>query len=616
MGVFTGAVAPATTDADGRRAESEAEAVQPPRRDDDHPRWLSTGLLLVALVPFVVSAVALLVVARNEYFPHSDHAQTEMAVRDLGHHQVLVGLYSREGWSHPGPALFYALAPFYWLTGGASIGMYVGALAINGASVAGMGLIARRLGGVPMLVCTLLAMGLLMRTLGAELLSDPWNNFVTVLPFGLMLCLTWALLCRRRWALLPAVVVASFLAQTHVGFAVLALPLLGVGAAWLLLPLVRRSTQEPRDPLVRAALLSAAVGVVLWLPVVLDTVLNSPANLRRVAGWFRHTDAETHGVDDAWRVVSGQFAPKPEWLMGKLGASWNQGQSPFIDVAPRPWLLVLVVAAGVVLWRRGRSNDRGLVLTLGLGFVLAIVAVLRTLGPAFDYRLRWTWVLPALSLATVAYAAWQLVTDRWPWAGRRVLTPLGAAGVVLLMGVNAFSAATAGVPQAGDSDVVQALLPQVLETVDPDEGQVVFSDGPYHVGHWYARALDLQLERRGFDVRVPPSLGLIVGQHRVYDPDAPIQATLVVLLDDLIEAYAGPGRTLVAYWEADGYREWVGTTAELHAAHTAGRIDDTELFLSLAELQSTVNGGEGLRITNTPRASRVGVYLDENRPPE
>ena len=615
--MFTGAVSPATTDHDGSRAEAEAEAVRPPRQDDDYPLWLSRGLLLVALVPFVVSAVALLIVARNQYFPHSDLAQTEMAVRDVGHHQVFTGLFSREQWSHPGPMLFYALAPFYWLTGGASIGMYVGALAINAASLAGMGLIARRLGGVPMLVCTLLAAGMLMRTLGADLLSDPWNNFVTVLPFGLMLCLTWALLCRQRWALLPAVVVASFLAQTHVGFVVLALPLLGVGAGWLLLPLVRRGTQQPRDPLVRVALLSAAVGVVLWLPVVLDTVLNSPSsNLRRLAGWFLHSDAETHGLDDAWRVVTGQFATQPEWLTGKLYPSWNQGQSPFIDVAPRPWLLVLVVVAGVVLWRRGRANDRELVLTLGLGLVLGIVAVLRTLGPALDYRLRWTWIIPALSLATVAYAAWQLVTQSWPWAGRRVLAPLGAAGVVLLMAVNAFAAATAGAPAAGDSDVVAALLPQVLESVDRDGGQVVFSDGPYSVGHWYARALDLQLERRGFDVRVAPSLGVIVGQHRVYDPEAPIQAVLVVVLDDSIETYAGPGRTLVASWEADGYQEWISKTAELEAARAAGRIDDAQLWIALAELKSTLNGGEGVKVTNTPGATRVGVFLDESFRPE
>ena len=65
--------------------------------------------------------------------PASDHALTELQVRDVGHHPVLVGLYSRGDWSHPGPALFYLLAPFYRLVGGASIGMNLGALAITAA---------------------------------------------------------------------------------------------------------------------------------------------------------------------------------------------------------------------------------------------------------------------------------------------------------------------------------------------------------------------------------------------------------------------------------------------------------------------------------------------------
>jgi hypothetical protein len=99
---------------------------------------------VTAVLPFVVSAVALVVDVGSSYVPGSDHALSEMLVRDVGRHPVLFGLYSREDWSHPGPLLYYLLAPFYWVTGGSSIGLALGALAINGASVVGMGLIARR----------------------------------------------------------------------------------------------------------------------------------------------------------------------------------------------------------------------------------------------------------------------------------------------------------------------------------------------------------------------------------------------------------------------------------------------------------------------------------------
>jgi hypothetical protein len=81
--------------------------------------WAPLGL---AVLPLLVSAVALVLVG-SEFRPIGDYALTEMHVRDVGRHEVLVGLFSRAGWAHPGPMLFYMMAPFYWLTGRASIGM-------------------------------------------------------------------------------------------------------------------------------------------------------------------------------------------------------------------------------------------------------------------------------------------------------------------------------------------------------------------------------------------------------------------------------------------------------------------------------------------------------------
>jgi hypothetical protein len=72
----------------------------------------------------------------SDYHPFADHALTELRTRDVGDHPVLVGLNSRDGWNHPGPALFYLLTPFHVLTRGASLALPLGALAIN--AVAGL----------------------------------------------------------------------------------------------------------------------------------------------------------------------------------------------------------------------------------------------------------------------------------------------------------------------------------------------------------------------------------------------------------------------------------------------------------------------------------------------
>ena len=163
----------------------------------------------MTLAPLLVSAVALLVGVGRAYTAYGDQAVIEMHARDVGHHPVLIGLFSRDHWSHPGPALFYLLAVPYRLVAGASIGLPLGALAINGASIAGMALVAKRRQGTSLMIFTLVGCGLVMRALGANFLHDVWNPYIPVLPFGLLLFLTWAMTCGERWALPLAAGVAS-----------------------------------------------------------------------------------------------------------------------------------------------------------------------------------------------------------------------------------------------------------------------------------------------------------------------------------------------------------------------------------------------------------------------
>src|SRR4029450_8762724 len=124
-------------------------------------------------------------------------ALIEMHTRDVGHDTPLVGLYSRGEWRPPGPLLFCVLAPFYRLAGGRAFGLSIGALAINGASVAGLAFLARRRGGTSLMLLTLLGSTLLLRTLGADFASDPWNCFITTLPFALLIFLAWSMWWRE-----------------------------------------------------------------------------------------------------------------------------------------------------------------------------------------------------------------------------------------------------------------------------------------------------------------------------------------------------------------------------------------------------------------------------------
>src|SRR5689334_8524947 len=88
----------------------------------------------VVIVPF---ALLLVRVVRSGWLASSDWAAIELRTRDVGtSHTPLVGVYSRYGWNHPGPLLFYVLALPYRLFGAQGHGILAGALIVNAAAIA------------------------------------------------------------------------------------------------------------------------------------------------------------------------------------------------------------------------------------------------------------------------------------------------------------------------------------------------------------------------------------------------------------------------------------------------------------------------------------------------
>jgi hypothetical protein len=595
-------------------AATPGEAAGPDGQEG--PAWLSDRLvgrlaLALTLGPLVVGGLALIFAVGDQYTPISDHALTELQTRSVGRDEVLVGLYSRDEWNHPGPMLFYILAPFYWLTGGMSVGLNIGALAINGGSVAGMGLLARRRGGTPLMLVTLLSSALLMRMLGAEFLHDPWNCFVTTLPFGLLVFLTWSMWRGDMWAFPVGALVATFLAQAHVGFVALATPLLAWGAVGLVASVALETDGQARSARLRSGvkmgLVGAGVLAVGWLPAAIEALQHSPSNVAEIVHYFRHPDGDTHSLVEGWRVMSGQFGGAPEWLTYKHEFSFG-GQSPFFYSAPIPWMLVALVVAGIVLWRRQVVGTFSLLATLGLTFVVGMVAVARTVGLAFDYRLRWTLIPAMVALVVIGWAGWTLAADRWPRAPRRVLTPLALAALTVVGGVNVFTAATAGTPQNDDSAAVASLSDQVLDYLPDDEGTVLVNDA-FHSGAWHARGLVLQLERGGIDVGVDESLLNEYGHHRVIEPGTDISTLLVVTRDEYVDDVAArPGMRLIAEWQALPEDELVELEAQrdlIGADLAAGRITyEVASPLQMDLLREMTND-------ELSTAYRAAVFIDE-----
>ncbi len=84
--------------------ETEEEALPTPR-----DRWWSIGLIALLVVPLLVSALYLWFAVGSDYLPNTDWAVFELRTRDVFQQGLFVGPYSRYGWNHPGPLLFYLL---------------------------------------------------------------------------------------------------------------------------------------------------------------------------------------------------------------------------------------------------------------------------------------------------------------------------------------------------------------------------------------------------------------------------------------------------------------------------------------------------------------------------
>ncbi len=558
---------PDPADNDDAPAEPAGEGASE-RRD----RWLLVAAFALAVLPLAVSAVNM-VVSHRSYTPVGDLAATELLTRDVGHRWLELGPFSRDGWFHPGPALFYVLAGPYRAAGGSSVGLALGALAVNGASVAGMAGVAKRRAGTAAALTTLLGCALLLRAFDPDQVRVPWNPWVTVLPYGLVLFLAWAMTGGERWALPVAAGVATFVAQTHVGYVALAVPLVVLGAVWLVVV----PPPGGRRRLVVPGLATLALLVLMWLPPVSQQVLNGTGNLGVTLRWFR--DGGPSGEQPAsfrvgWRVVSSQYGLPPEWLFGAR----DPGPTPepaAIGHPLLPILLVLVAAAAVVLWRRKVAGGPQLAAVWLVASVVGVVATARTVGPVYAYRMGWTWVLAMVAGVIVAWAAWTLVAGWRPALERRVLVPASVVALAVLAVATSVGHVRAGDPDPVATGRIRELMPQVTAAIPDGDGQVVV-DGPTFGASFYAAGLQLALEKAGYDARM---LGNTTGPARVAD-DGPQRARLLVTTDiDIATAQDDPTLRLVGYsgdYPLDELRARVPATQALNEAFNGGRTDDID----------------------------------------
>ena len=411
--------------------------------------WVTAAWAAV-VVPIVVAAVR---AVANHWLPIGDNALFQIRARDVGtSHHPWLGTWSSASvdagrdLNHPGPILFDLLALPVRVFGGRA-GVALGTAAVNVVAVTLVAVMARRAGGRGGALAALAATAWMAYTMGSELLFDPWNPHVLILPCCAMLVAAWATAVGARGGLPVLLGVASFCLQVHLSYAtlVVGLPLVALGVR---LALGRRDGHGGATTLrrtVRPA--SWIVLAVLWAQPLWDQFFRD-GNLLALA---------SAGGGDGQRVggslgmrIAGAVWWQPPWSARSrfidaipitfYGPDGTLSSVPVTRVVPALGLLGLVaVAVGLCIrlaWRRGdRPAFTLLAVLVGaelVGIATVVIMPLGALGLS-PHQMRWLWPISAFTVAACAFTVWRAIPHhRSPLATRSAVALAVALGLLTL----------------------------------------------------------------------------------------------------------------------------------------------------------------------------------------
>ena len=332
-----------------------------------------------------------------------------------------------------GPLLFWLMALPARLSDGVFMALLAGA--INVASVVGAVALARRRGGPLLMFATAVVIAVMLASLPAEVYADIWNPSLPLMPLLLLVFLAWSIACGDYRLLPVAVLVASFVAQAHLTFALPALALALVALACVALFRVKGQGVSRR-----LALVTALVALACWSAPLLDQAVNRPGNfvlLVRSAS----ADEPTLGRDAGWRALVHTVGVRPWWLKNTPDALRRLSD---LSTAPKKravattvLLLAALVAVLVLGWRRRRVDvfaAAALALALCVAVAVAAASTPQNAAATTGYTLRWAspagacvWLLLGWSVVTLLPLG-----GRFAWATRpRLVAGAGMAAAVL-----------------------------------------------------------------------------------------------------------------------------------------------------------------------------------------
>lgn|GEM_PF-685042 len=397
-------------------ASAPARAPAEPRTGE---RLLTGPLLTLAIgVCAAVPVIAAAARALHEGFqPVADRGIIATRAYDVfSSHTPLVGQYSFAG-AVTGK-LTYSLGPLlYWLLAPAA---HIGApqsfvytmAAVNVACVLAAVALARRRGGVWLMLAAAAAIALMCRSIAANNFYDIWNPSAGLFPLLALIFLCWSLACGDYRLLPVTVLVGSFELQCEDAFIPPSLAALAVGlggfALWWIHGRRRKDPDRPRT-VWRWVLGALLVFCICWTPTFVDQVAHS-GNLSKVeeaASERRSPLGATVGAHAVVRTIG--VVP---WWLHRVGYPFQRkhdvlhSQGTLATVSAALILAWLLLAIALAIRRRRRTEAAGAVLALALSAAVWSIAEATPSTPRF---LAETLGYTLWSATTIGMFAW-LVT--------------------------------------------------------------------------------------------------------------------------------------------------------------------------------------------------------------
>ncbi|MGI8558365.1 MAG: hypothetical protein ACR2ND_08645, partial [Solirubrobacteraceae bacterium] len=479
--------------------------------------WFTAAVALLAAVPVFIVLVQALTAG---WAPDGDRAVVAARAYDvLSAHPPLVGAFSTTTFLtgvntySPGPLLYWLLAVPAHLPGLWALPTTMAV--VNGASVVGSVLLARRRGGPVFMVVAAAAIVVMLSSLPTDLPSDIWAPSAPLLPFTLLVIVSWSVACGDAQLLPLAVLLASFTAQCHIAYLLPALLLLAVGVAGLLTSTRLHGwvgeTVASAHRVRRSASVALLVAVVCWSFPVLDQILGSTGSpghgnlghLLRAIG----ARGQTFGFGAATHAIAHTVGLVPWWLRGYLDPEAKTfealGAVSRLAAVSTGVFGIAVVVCVVLGWRRRR---------LDIVFACAVTAVLigavGALTVSFPQRNpfsygysswwvgpagMWAWVLLGWSVVALAPSRRRAVVP-----ARAVLPAITATAVVAMPVLGLKTRWHAIYPQ--EYPALRAVMALVRARV-PDRGPVLMVGRAFG----FDAAIVYELRRRGLGVGIASS---------------------------------------------------------------------------------------------------------------